>query len=219
MNILEGFRIAIWSLVANPLRSFLTLLGVIIGVTAIISVVAVINGLNLYVQEKLITLGPGSFEVNRFGIITNRKQFLEAIRRNRILRLADAEAIRDRCSLADLVAVKVYGEADARYKGQLVRSVNMKGITHEIMLVEAYEVQSGRTITDDDVDRATPVAFLGADVAEKLFGTIEPEGKSIKLQGKTFEVIGVGARRGSVFGNSRDNYVLLPISTFRKSFG
>jgi putative ABC transport system permease protein len=219
MDILEGFRIAVWSLVANPLRSFLTLLGVIIGVTAIISVVAVINGLNIYVQEKMITLGPGSFEVNRFGIITNRKQFLEAIRKNRVLRLSDAEAVRERCELAERVAVKVYGDADVRYRGQLVSSVTMKGINHQIMLVESYEIQAGRIISEDDVDRATPVTFVGADVAEKLFGTVDPVGKEIKLQGKTFEVIGVGARRGSVFGQSRDNYVLIPITTFRKNFG
>ncbi len=219
MDLLEGFRIALWSLVANPLRSFLTLLGVIIGVAAIISVVAVINGLNLYVQEKIIFLGPGTFEVSRFGIITNHKQFLEAIRRNRDLRIADAEAIRDRCPLAEKVAVKVYGMGDVRFRGQTVRSTSLKGITHEILQIEQYELDSGRAIVEDDCDRAAAVAFLGADVAEELFGPIDPVGKEIKIQGRSFEVVGVGARRGSVFGQSRDNYVLLPISTYQKIYG
>jgi putative ABC transport system permease protein len=219
MSVAEGLRIALWSLLANPLRSFLTVLGIIIGVTAIIAVVAVINGLNLYVQEKLITLGPASFEVNRFGIITNHRQFLEAVRRNRLLRVADAEALRERCPLAETVAVKVYGEADVRYHGRVVRGASMKGITHEIMLVEFYELAAGRTIAEGDNARAATVAFLGADVADELFGPIDPVGKEIKIRGRGFEVAGVGARRGSVFGRSRDNYVLLPIATFEKIFG
>src|SRR2546426_7130958 len=108
VNLLEGLRIAVWSILANPLRSFLTLLGIIIGVAAIIAVVAVINGLNLYVQEKLITLGPASFEVGRWGIITNREQFLRALHRNRPLRMADAEAVRSHATLARVGGGKVY---------------------------------------------------------------------------------------------------------------
>jgi putative ABC transport system permease protein len=219
MNLLEGLRIAAWSVLANPLRSFLTLLGIIIGVVAIVATVAVINGLNLYVQEKLITLGPASFEVARFGIITNRKDFLDAIRRNRDLKLADADAVRDRCSLLKMVGVKVSTQADLRYRGQSLRQVYLKGITHEIMLIENYEVESGRAIVEDDNARALAVAFIGSDISEMLFGSVDPVGKTIKVRDRNFEVIGVGKQRGSVFGQSRDAYVVIPINTFRKSFG
>jgi len=220
LNLTEGFRIAIASIIANPLRSFLTLLGIIIGVTAIIAVVAVINGLNLYVGEKIITLGPSSFEINRFGIITSRKQFLEAVRRNRILRLEDAIAIKERSGLAEMVAVKLNMEGvDIRAGSRIVQSSRIKAITHEIMLIENYELHAGRVITEDDVNVSAAVAFLGWDVAELLFSTMDPVGKEIKVRGRTFQVIGVGNARGSVFGQSRDNYVLIPISTFRKQFG
>jgi putative ABC transport system permease protein len=219
MNFLEGVSIALWSLRANPLRSFLTLLGIIIGVTAIIAVVAVINGLNLYVEEKIITLGPAAFEVNRYGIITNREQFLRAIRRNRVLRLADAEAVKSRSPMARMVGVKVYGEAEVKYLGRSARSVSLKGITPPIMLVEPYEIQQGRAIIDDDNNRAASVAFLGAELSDELFGNVDPIGKEVKVNGRSFEVVGVGARRGSVFGHSRDSYLLMPLASFYKIFG
>src|SRR5262245_58856827 len=173
MNLAEGLRIALWSLTANPLRSFLTLLGIIMGVTAIIAVVAVINGLNLYVQERMITLGPGCFEVNRYGIITNRQEWMRAMRRNRPLRLSDAEAVSNHATLASQVAVKVYGESDLRYENRVLRSVRLKGITHEIMLIEPYDVQSGRPLGEEDNARSAAVTFLGADIAEQLFGPID----------------------------------------------
>jgi len=219
VNLLEGLRIAIWSLLANPLRSFLTLLGIIIGVTAIIATVAVINGLNLYVQEKLITLGPASFEVNRFGIITNHKEFLRAIRRNPDLRMRDAEKIREHCSLVEMVGVKTYTGGDVRHRNRTAMSVSIQGATPEILLMENYEVAAGRVINADDNKRSLTVAFIGADIAEKLFRFQDPIGKEIKVRDRIFEVVGVGMPRGSVFGNSRDNYVVIPITTFQKCFG
>ncbi len=219
MSFTEGLRVALESLVTNPLRSFLTLLGIVIGVSAIIAVVAVINGLNLYVEEKIIRLGPSSFEVNRFGIITNRKDFLKAIRRNPPLRASDGFAVRERCPLAELVGMKAYGQTEVRYGNRLVRSVQLKGITPEILTVEPYELAAGRAIAEDDQERAAAVVFLGSDIAEEVFGPVDPIGREVKLGGRSFEVIGVGAKRGSVFGMSRDNYALIPISTFQKIFG
>jgi len=219
VNLLEGIRIALWSLLANPLRSFLTLLGMIIGVTAIIATVAVINGLNLYVQEKLITLGPGTFEVSRFGIITSHKKFLDAIRRNPELKLEDVPLVRERCPSLDLVGAKVYWGGDVRYRNRAVRSVGIKGASAEIMALENYEIETGRPISPEDDGRSAAVAFIGFDVAEGLFGTLDPIGQEVKALGRRFEVVGVGVKRGSVFGQSRDNYVVVPINTFRKMFG
>jgi putative ABC transport system permease protein len=219
MNLVEGLRVSFESLIAHPLRSFLTLLGIVIGVCAIIAVTAVIHGLNVYVAERIIRLGPGSFEANRFGIITNRKGFLEAIRRNPPLKVADGNAVRERCPLAELVAMKTYGETDVRYQGRVARSASLKGITPEILVVEPYELAAGRAITEDDVSRAAALAFLGSDLAESLFGPIDPIGREVKVGGRSFEVVGVAAKRGAVFGQSRDNFVIVPISTFQKIFG
>jgi putative ABC transport system permease protein len=219
VNFTEGLRIAVDSIIANPLRSFLTLLGIVMGVTAIIAVVAIINGLNLYVEDRIIRLGPSSFEINRFGIITNREQFLKAIRRNPVLEVADANALRDHMTLAEKIAVKVGDEADVKYGRRVLRSVWLRGITPEILEIEPYEIESGRGIAADDNDRAAMVAFLGADLADELFGALDPIGKEIKIHGRSFETVGVAARRGSVFGQSRDNYVTIPLSTFQKIHG
>jgi putative ABC transport system permease protein len=219
VNLAEGLRVSLESLVANPLRSFLTLLGIVIGVAAIIAVVSVINGLNLYVEERMIRLGPTSFEVDRFGVIMNLKDFVRALRRNPPLRVADGLAVRERCGLLDVVAMKAYAPGEVRYGRNLVRSVDLKGITPEIMVVEPYDLQSGRFISDDDHARAAPVAFLGAEIAEEVFGALDPVGRGVKINGRTFEVIGVAAKRGSVFGMSRDNYALLPLSTLQKQYG
>ena len=219
MGLGEGVRLALESLVANPLRSFLTLLGIVMGVSAIIAVVAVIHGLNLYVEERIIRLGPSSFEVNRFGIITNHKDFREAIRRNPVLRVADGEAIAERCDLAEIVAMKGYAEANVRYSRRVVTMASIKGITPGILIVEPYEISAGRGIAEEDHQCAAPVAFVGSALSEALFGTLDPVGKEVKVNGRSFEVIGVGAERGSVFGQSRDNYVLVPLSTLHKMFG
>jgi putative ABC transport system permease protein len=219
MSFLEGLRVAVESLIANPLRSFLTLLGIVIGVCAIIAVVAVINGLNIYVEERIIKLGPASFELNRFGIITSMREFLRAIERNPPLRMADGQAIRERCPLIEQVGMKAEGAADVRYRRKVLPSLRIKAITPEIMVVEPYELAAGRIIAEEDQQRAASVAFLGHAVAEELFGPIDPIGKEIKLDGRSFEVIGRAQERGNVFGMSRDNYVLVPLSTFQKSFG
>lgn len=219
MSLLECLRLALESLIANPLRSFLTLLGIVMGVSAIIAVVAVIHGLNVYVEERIIRLGPTSFEVNRWGIITNHKDFQNALRRNPPLRRADGVAVRERCDSAELVALKGYGQAEARHGNQLVRSAQLRGITPEILSVEPYEVAEGRGIAPEDEQRSSRVAFIGQDLVDVLFGSTEPIGKSIKLDGRSFEVIGVAAKRGSVFGQSRDNFALVPLSTLQKMFG
>ncbi|HLQ36630.1 MAG TPA: ABC transporter permease, partial [Planctomycetota bacterium] len=163
MNAVESTRLALESIWANRLRSFLTLLGVIIGIAAIIATAAVINGLNLYVSEKLSNLGKGVFVVQRIGLITNQKEFLEAIRRNKKLRPADARAIEERCPLAEVVAMEVHGQADLKRGDFEIRDTDIGGVTPQILAIEPYEVELGRTFTQDEEDRAAPVAFLGSD--------------------------------------------------------
>jgi len=219
MTFAEAMRAAIWTLLANPLRSFLTLLGIIIGITAIISVIAVINGLNLYVAENLSNLGSGVFVISKFGIITNHDEFLEAIRRNRDLKLADVEAIRERVPLAEVVAAEAHATTEVRYRDQSVQDVDIGGVTPQILEIEPYDVDAGRILGRVEIERASSVVFLGSEVAEKLFGKLDPIGRSVKIRGRSMEVVGVAKKRGSVFGFSRDVYAKIPISTHRKIFG
>jgi putative ABC transport system permease protein len=219
MNFLEGVRIALGAIRANVLRSFLTLLGIIIGITAIISVIAIINGLNLYVADNLSNFGPGVYVVTKFGIITNHEQFMDALRRNRDLKIADARAIEQSCDLAEHVACEVHSSQDLKRGAEEVKEVDIGGIDPAIVDIEPYEVDQGRNLSADENARAARVCFIGQDIVDTLFGTVDPIGKSMRIRNQEFEVVGTAKKKGSVFGMSRDNFVKIPIDTFLKMFG
>jgi len=219
VNFVEGVRIALGAIRANVLRSFLTLLGIIIGICAIISVIAIINGLNLYVAENLSNFGPGVFVINKFGIISNEEDFLAAIRRNKDLKVEDAHAIAAACDLADAVAVEVHSTQNLKRGSEEVKDVDIGGIEPSIVDIEPYEVEEGRNIAEDENARAATVCFIGQDIVTNLFGTVDPIGKRMRIRNQEFEVVGTAKKRGSVFGFSRDNFVKVPFNTFRKSFG
>lgn len=219
MNVVEATRLAVESIWANRLRSFLTLLGVIIGIAAIVATAAVIEGLNKYVADKLSDLGSGTFTVQRFGIITNRQEFLDKVRKNRKLRREDAYAVRDLCSLAKEVAWQVRSTADIRRGDVELKGVEVGGVTPEILEIEPFKVADGRIILPFENDRAVPVAFLGHDVVENLFGDVDPIGKELRIKGQPVRVIGVAEKKGSFLGFSQDNFVKIPYSLHRKLYG
>jgi putative ABC transport system permease protein len=219
MNFLEGVKIALGAIRANVLRSFLTLLGIIIGTAAIISVIAVINGLNLYVAENIANFGPGVYVISKFGIITNHEQFLDALKKNRDLTAADARAIAQNCDLAERVAVEVHSSRKVSRGANSVEDVDIGGIDPGIVDIEPYEVDQGRNVNDDENTRAAPVCFIGQDIVANLFGTIDPIGKKMRVDGREFVVVGTAKKKGSVFGQSRDNFVKVPYGTFVKMFG
>jgi putative ABC transport system permease protein len=219
VNFLEGVRIALGAIRANMLRSFLTLLGIIIGIGAIISVIAIINGLNLYVAENLSNFGQNVFVVQRFGIITNHEDFLDALRRNRRLGPSDARAIERACDLAEAVAIEVHTRQDVRRGAFEVQDVDVGGIEPAIIEIEPYEVAEGRTISEDENARAATVCFIGNDIVTNVFGGIDPIGKTLRVREREFTVVGTAKAKGSVFGFSRDNFVKIPFTTCRKIFG
>jgi putative ABC transport system permease protein len=219
VNFVEAVRIALGAIRANLLRSFLTLLGIIIGITAIISVIAIINGLNLYVAENLSNFGPGVFVISKFGIISNHEKFLDALRRNRDLKETDARAIERSCDLAERVAVEVHSTQDLKRGAAEVKDVDIGGIDPAIVEIEPYDVEGGRNLSEDENARAATVCFIGHDIVENLFGTIDPIGKRMRIRNTEFEVVGTAKKRGSVFGFSRDNFVKIPFATFCKMLG
>ena len=219
MNVAESTRLALESIWANRLRSFLTLLGVIIGIAAIIATAAVIHGLNRYVADKLSNLGKGVFTVQRIGLITNREEFLAAIRHNKRLLPADGRAIADRAPLAEAVAWETHAEADLKRGEHELRDTDIGGVTPGILEIEPYDVAQGRLLTPNDDDRAAPVAFLGADVVERLFPNVDPIGKQLRVGGQDLEVVGTAVKKGSFLGFSQDNYVKIPFSLHRKLWG
>ncbi len=219
MNWLEATRLAIESIWANRLRSFLTLLGVIIGIASIISTAAVIQGLNVYVSEKLSNLGTGVFTVQRLDLITNRQEFLEAIRKNRKLLPSDARAIGERCPTAAAVAWEVHATADLKRGQEEIRDCDIGGITAAILEIEPYDVEDGRFLADHEDQSGAAVAFVGHDVVERLFPGIDPIDKEIRIKGLALRVVGVAKKKGSFLGFSQDNFIKIPFILHRKMFG
>jgi putative ABC transport system permease protein len=220
MNFGEAVRIAMASLWAHKLRTVLTLLGVVIGVMSVIAVVSVVNGLNRYVGEKLFSLGADVFLVSRGpALITNIDDY-ETTQKRRKLTLGDYEAVRDACR----GCVAVGGSVDrhgsqVKYEGNYVSNADVNGWTAEVPLLYDVDLSSGRQINQTDVSQASPVCTVGYDIPEKLFPGRDPIGRVVRVDTGECEIIGVSKKRGSVMGASRDIWIVMPITTFRKIYG
>jgi putative ABC transport system permease protein len=222
MAFAEAVRVATGSLWAHKMRSVLTLLGVVIGVSAVIAVVSLINGANSYVAEKIFNLGTDVIVLSRgTAVPTNIDDFLETQRRKRIT-LEDYEALRDQCrSCADAGASINRTNAETKYGMNYLRDTNLRGWTPSMirMFGDDFELTAGRHITEGDMQRSAAVCAIGWDVAENLFAGVDPLGKELRVDGEVYEIVGVGKKLGSVLGQSRDNWVIIPIMTFQKTYG
>jgi putative ABC transport system permease protein len=216
---LEYTVVALDSLRTNKLRSFLTLLGITIGITSIISVISLINGMDIYWKTKVSNFGPNTFVVTQFPIITNFDKFIEALRRNPDVHAEDAETIRRRCPACEEVGVETHRNVIVRYGKQSLEEIDLGGMTPNIMDIEGKHVETGRSFMEWENDHSRYATIIGSDVAEKFFPNADPIGKNIQIDDHWYEVIGIGERRGTVFGSSQDNYVKIPLSTYEKSYG
>jgi putative ABC transport system permease protein len=216
---LDYAAVALDSLRGNKLRSFLTLLGIIIGITSIIQVICVIEGLDHYWKTKVSNFGPNSFVVAQYPIETNPDKFAEMQRRNTEIHSEDADAIRRGCTSCDEIGVEAHMTAPVKYRGQSLDDTDVSGITPSIIDIEPYDIDTGRNIMDWENDHSQFVAFVGYDLVDKLLGGSDPVGKSLQVGDHWFRIVGVAAKRGSVFGFSRDNFVKIPLSTFQKIYG
>jgi putative ABC transport system permease protein len=216
----ESLSMALASLRSNKLRTFLTLLGVIIGVLTIIAVVSVIQGLNNYVYTKMSFYGANDFSVTKFSpFISTIKEFTEQMKR-KDLTMNEVRLLRERCRSCELVGASVSTTQTVKYGRQTVKDVSISGVTAVDHLIgSVLELEAGRHFLQDDEDRSRSVCIIGADVAEKLFPGLNPLGRWIKVGNQNFEVVGVGKKKGKILGFSQDNYVRIPISTFLKIYG
>ena len=218
----EGVRIALSSLRANKLRTFLTLLGNIVGVMSVIAVVSLLDGIDLYAREKVLEEGSGVFSIQRINplqFVTDVDAFLKSFHNPR-LTLDDVSWLRDHVPSAEAVGARLATSAEVGYKDEKLDGIEVMGRTWEYPVIEDLSLEGGRNLARLDVQRSRSSCILGHDVARKLFGEdIDPLGKMIRLAGRRFRVIGVAAPRGAVFGNSRDRFVLIPITTYGKIFG
>jgi len=211
----ETFRIALDTLRAHKLRTLLTLLGVILAVTTLVAVMSVLNGLNVYVADKVANLGANAFVIDRIGIITNFDEWVKA-RKRPPLDMSDYEALRDGMKLAQAVAGEQDTTADVRYGNDLSEDVIIIGVTPAYPEIREIEVSQGRLFTQADEDHRSGVCIIGADVAFKFFPGIDPLGKDIRAGQGQYQIIGVAKAKGTVFGVSQDNFVMMPLGTYRK---
>ena len=215
---METLRIAAIALRTNKLRSFLTLLGVIIGVMTVISVVSIVTGLNDFVTEQLFSLSPDVFIITQFGIITSQEEFLEALKRKRI-NVDDARAVERLCSACGAVGVSARSNQTVKREGDKLEEVQVNGTTANMAVLSNLDLEAGRFFVDSEVDHAAPMVVIGSDIKDELFGQLDPLGRLVWVEGKPFKVIGLMRKQGAVLGRNQDKQVYIPLGTFRKQFG
>ena len=221
MPFLEALKLAISAILGHKLRSFLTLLGVIFGVATVIVVVSLIEGFNAYVDEKIANIGTNAFSVRRFSIddFSSVEALNKARRRNKDITLDDVEALRARGTAIAEVGAKSDRPGDVKFGPTSLRRIHLTATTPNIAEIENIEADSGRYFNQSEEEARRNVCFIGSDVADKLFPTTNPLGQTIRIDGRPFDVIGVGKPLGTVFGQPRDMYVAMPLSTFLAIYG
>jgi putative ABC transport system permease protein len=222
MEFSETLKLALTAIWVHKLRSVLTLLGIIIGVTAVVVIVSLIQGFNRYVDEKIAGIGAKSFSVRRFGFDDWRTTdtIAEAQRRNKEIGFDDFYYLRERATQVGLIGAKANGTpSQIRYGNETMDSVSVDGLTANILDIEKIEVVEGRFFTTADDLASQNIAFLGADVATKLFPNSSAVGQEISIRGLPYRVIGVAIAKGTVFGRPQDIFINLPMRTYIKNFG
>ena len=221
MPILEALKLALFAILSHKLRSFLTLLGVIFGVATVIVVVSLVEGFNAYVDEKIANIGTNAFSVSKFSIedFSSVEALNAARRRNKDITLDDAAALAARGGAIQEVGAKEDITGDVKFGATNLRRLHISATTPNIADIERIEASEGRYFNKVDEETRRNATFIGADVAEKLFPTANPLGQTIRIDGRAFEVIGIGKAKGSVFGQPQDMYVAMPLSTFLAIYG
>jgi putative ABC transport system permease protein len=215
----EPTTVAIETLWAYKLRSFLMLLGVILSVATLIIVVSLIEGTNKYIADKVANLGSNVFLVERFPLITDAAKFVKAQRRNPKITWEDFEALRDQMKTAKAVGVEVRTRGVVRYGSDSLSDVDVRGVTANIGDMDVEEPARGRYVSDADNDHRTTVAFLGTDVSKKFFNSVDPIGHEIRIDGLPYQVVGVAKPLGTTLGQSQDLFVYIPVTTWLKTYG
>ena len=223
MKFIETLKLAIAAIWAHKLRSALTLLGMIIGVMAFVVVVSLIQGFNRYVDEKIAGIGTKSFNIQRFNPFEDFKDtdtIAAAQRRNKELTLDDYDYLLERATLIGRLGAKARGSAsEVKRDAQVLEDVNVSGATANIADIENRDIADGRFFTSTENDSAARVAYVGADVATKLFPAGNVIGSEIAIRGLPYRVIGIETARGTVFGVPQDTFIVIPLKTYANNLG
>ena len=220
-QILESISIALQSIWANKLRSFMTLLGNIVAVTSIVTVVSLIQGVNAMVSSAILTdVGADAFTIQRVpprATLTEDEE--ERTRNNPNLTVSEADAVRAFSPAVASVVAQAQRRGTITYRDQVLENIQIQGVTREYIDFATFDAERGRMMTPTEVERNRPVVLLGWDIADQLFGDVSPLEKVVKIQGVHFRIVGVSARKGGVFGASMDGFAVIPLGAHVKLFG
>jgi putative ABC transport system permease protein len=207
---------ALW---ANKLRSGLTLLGVVVGFTSVMTIISALEGIMGAIEADLGRLGPTTFIVQKWGIVTSHEQWLEVSKRKAFDR-ETGDLIRAGCDLCETVAYSASTATDnVRYRGQSIKNIHILGTTAEYIDIVDVEVAEGRFHSFEDDFYRRRVVFIGDAVRERLYEGLDPIGRELRIDGVKYTIVGVAKKQGSMMGNQRDNFIVIPFETFTKHYG
>jgi len=220
MKFWEVLKVAFGSLRGNKLRSSLTILGIVIGIFSIISISTVITMLQNSISAGLSSLGKNTFQIQKFPAM-QQGRLSDKIRNRKNLTIEEYYRLREMLDEAKLVGAEQwqFGKLFKSQYDETNANIQLAGATPEAMLTNDWQVADGRSINQDDMDRNRRVCVLGTDVARKLFPRVDPLGQEVKVDGMRLDVIGVLVTKGAMFGQSRDGFVVAPLSTFQAKYG
>ncbi len=218
-QLFESVVLALQSIWANKLRSLLTLLGNIVAVSSIITVVALITGVNEAVSDAIVgNLGADSFTVQRMGITQNEDDF-DRMRNNPLVTLQDATAIKRFATSVSSVMAQAQQQTRVAYKDEELETLTVQGVSEDYIDFATFDAEVGRMITPTEITRKRPVTLIGWGTADQLFKGADPLDKQIKIAGVPFTVVGVSKKKGASFGRSLDDFAVIPLGQYQKLFG
>ncbi|MGI4852802.1 MAG: ABC transporter permease [Janthinobacterium lividum] len=219
MHWTEALKLALQSLWGNKLRTVLTLLGVVIGVAAVISVVTLVNGANAYVDQKLNRYGSDVFTVSKQpNLITSFAEYTRYQKRRNIL-LDDFNTVNDHCKTCRMVGASQGSSVGVKYGTDSIAGVSLRGWTAAMADLSNLNIIEGRSFTPTEVEHGAHVAVVGTDIQENLLKGEDPINKEIRVDGVVYTIIGLGEKQGKTLGSSQDNYVSVPITTYQRTYG
>jgi putative ABC transport system permease protein len=219
MHYTEAFKLALQSLWSNKLRSILTLIGVVMGVASVIMVITLVNGANKYVSTKLSGYGADVFTVTRMSSVIFTADDYFRYQKRKILRIEDYEAIRDNCANCSEVGALLSKSTNVVANGHSSNNTEIRGYTWTMLQLNNIDIALGRGFTPADDDHGTHDAIIGYDIVDNLMPDGDPIGKELRVDGIPYTIVGVGERQGKTLGQSQDNWVAVPLSTYQQTYG
>jgi putative ABC transport system permease protein len=219
MQFSEAVKLALQSLWANKLRSVLTLIGVVMGVASVIMVITLTNTANDYMGTKLSGYGADVFTVSRQAAVIFSAEDYFRFQKRKIVKLEDYQAIKAGCTDCSEVGALLSKSTNVVHNGQSSTDTEVRGYTSTMFSLNNINIALGRAFTEADEDHATHNAVVGYDIVDNLLGDGDPIGKEVRVDGVPYTIVGVGERQGKTFGQSQDNWVAVPITTYQHTYG